>query len=52
MSGLDQVREGDEQSVPIQAEISRERFREQPLARGDRVFIKLRRFDLFPGRLH
>lgn len=52
MPGLDEVREGDEQSAPIQAEISRERFRELRLVRGDRVFIKLRRFDLFPGRLH
>ena len=46
------VREGGDQTVPIQAEISRERFRELKLVAGDRVFIRPRRFDLFPSQLH
>ena len=41
-----------EQPDPIQAEISKERFRELKLVAGDRVFIRPRRFDLFPSQLH
>ncbi|MGH8630690.1 MAG: sulfate/molybdate ABC transporter ATP-binding protein, partial [Burkholderiales bacterium] len=36
----------------IQAEISRERFRQLKIATGDRVFVKARRVNLFPGPLH
>jgi sulfate transport system ATP-binding protein len=36
----------------IEVEISRERFRELQLARGDQVFIKPSRFDLFPMQIH
>ena len=46
------VREGGEQTDPIQAEISRERFRELKLVAGERVFIRPRRYDLFPSQLH
>jgi sulfate transport system ATP-binding protein len=46
------VRESGGQTDPIQAEISRERFRELKLVTGERVFIRPRRFDLFPGQLH
>jgi sulfate transport system ATP-binding protein len=46
------VREGGGHTDPIQAEISRERFRELKLVAGDRVFIRPRRFDLFPSQLH
>jgi sulfate transport system ATP-binding protein len=46
------VRDGGGQSDPIHAEISRERFRELKLTAGERVFIRPRRFDLFPRQLH
>ena len=46
------AREGSEHTDPIQAEISRERFRELKLVAGDRVFIRPRRYDLFPRQLH
>ena len=46
------VREGGGQTDPIQAEISRERFRELKLVAGERVFIRPRRYDLFPSQLH
>jgi sulfate/thiosulfate transport system ATP-binding protein len=36
----------------IEVEISRERFRELQLTRGDQVFIKPSRFDLFPAQIH
>jgi sulfate transport system ATP-binding protein len=36
----------------IHAEISRERFRDLSIAAGDRVFVKPRRIDLFPGPIH
>ena len=49
---MELAREGGEQTDPIQAEISRERFRELKLVAGDRVFIRPRRFDLFPSQLH
>lgn len=44
--------EGGGQTDPIHAEISRERFRELKLVAGERVFIRPRRFDLFPSQLH
>src|SRR5258708_9833947 len=50
--GGELVPEGGERTGPIQAEISRERFRELKLVAGDRVFIRPRRFDLFPSQLH
>ena len=46
------AREGAEWTDPIQAEISRERFRELKLVAGERVFIRPRRYDLFPRQLH
>ena len=46
------VREGGEQTDPIKADISRERFRELKLVAGERVFIRPRRYDLFPRQLH
>ncbi|TSA52870.1 MAG: sulfate ABC transporter ATP-binding protein [Nitrosomonadaceae bacterium] len=49
---LELIREDSEDKNPIQVEISKERFRELQLVRGDQVFIKLRRFDLFPNRIH
>jgi sulfate transport system ATP-binding protein len=36
----------------IQAEISRERYGQLKIAAGDRVFVRPRRADLFPGRIH
>ncbi|MCC6916802.1 sulfate ABC transporter ATP-binding protein [Nitrosomonas sp.] len=43
----------DNQSADnIYAEISKARFRELRLAKGDQVFIKPRRLDLFPGDRH
>ncbi|MDL1865544.1 sulfate ABC transporter ATP-binding protein, partial [Betaproteobacteria bacterium PRO5] len=43
----------DNQSTnSIYAEISKERFRELQLARGDQVFIKPRKLDLFPNHAH
>ena len=49
---LELVRDDSEDKNPIQVEISKERFRELQLVRGDQVFIKPRRFDLFPRRIH
>ena len=43
---------GDKSKELIQVEISKERFRELQLIRGDQVFIKPSRFDLFPARIH
>jgi len=45
---LELVRNNDEDKTPIQVEISKERFRELQLTKGDEVFIKPRRLDLFP----
>ncbi len=45
---LELARENDETRNPIQVEISKERFRELQLVKGDKVFIKPRRLDLFP----
>ena len=49
---LELRREGEEQSAPIQAEITRERFRELQLVTGDLVYLRPRRFDLFPRQIH
>ncbi|HVY04478.1 MAG TPA: sulfate ABC transporter ATP-binding protein [Burkholderiales bacterium] len=49
---IELVRENGEPGQPIQAEISRERFRELNLVSGDRVFVRPRRLDLYPSRLH
>lgn len=38
--------------LSIQAEISKDRFRELKLVQGDSVFIRPRRFELFPNRIH
>lgn len=46
---LELVRENDQERNPVHAEISKERFRELQLAKGDKVFIKPRRLDLFPS---
>ena len=46
---LELVRQHDEEKTPIQVEISKERFRELQLVKGDEVFIKPRRLDLFPN---
>ena len=45
---LELVRDNDEDKKPIQVEISKERFRELQLVKGDEVFIKPRRLNLFP----
>lgn len=42
----------DQSTNSIYAEISKERFRELQLARGDQVFIKPRKLDLFPNHAH
>ena len=46
---LELVRHNDDTKTPIQVEISKERFRELQLLKGDDVFIKPRRLDLFPN---
>ncbi len=42
----------DQNKNLVQVEISKERFRELQLERGDQVFIKPRRLDLFPSHTH
>ena len=52
---LELIRNGDkdkEHQDLIEVEISKERFRELNLARGDEVLIKPSRFDLFPRQIH
>lgn len=49
---LELVREDHQDKNLIQVEISKERFRELQLTKGDQVFIKPRRLDLFPHQLH
>ncbi|MDN5753148.1 MAG: sulfate ABC transporter ATP-binding protein [Nitrosospira sp.] len=49
---LELIRDDSEDKEPIQVEISKERFRELRLIRGDQVFIKPSRFDLFPSQVH
>lgn len=46
---LELVRENDQERNPVHAEISKERFRELQLAKGDKVFMKPKRLDLFPS---
>ena len=46
---LELTREEDQGKNLIQVEISKERFRELQLEKGDHVFIKPRQFDLFPS---
>jgi sulfate transport system ATP-binding protein len=48
---LELAQEG-EAGAPIHAEISKERFRELALVAGDLVYLRPRRFDLFPRRIH
>lgn len=49
---LELVRDNGEPNNPVHAEISKERFRELQLVKGDKVFIKPRRLDLFPDYPH
>jgi sulfate transport system ATP-binding protein len=49
---LEVVRNDSKDKELIEVEISRERFRELQLTRGDQVFIKPSRFDLFPAQVH
>jgi sulfate transport system ATP-binding protein len=49
---LELMREDSENKELIEVEISKERFRELQLTRGDQVFIKPSRFDLFPAQIH
>ncbi len=49
---LELMRDNGENEELIQVEISKERFRELNLTRGDQVFIKPSRFDLFPAQIH
>jgi sulfate transport system ATP-binding protein len=49
---LEVVRNDGKDKELIEVEISRERFRELQLIRGDQVFIKPSRFDLFPAQIH
>lgn len=49
---LEMVRDNDEHRNPVHAEISKERFRELQLSKGDKVFIKPKRLDVFPNYSH
>lgn len=49
---LELTRDDSNSKELIQVEISKERFRELKLARGDQVFIRPARFDLFPAQIH
>jgi sulfate transport system ATP-binding protein len=49
---LELMRDDGKDKELIEVEISRERFRELQLTRGDQVFIKPSRFDLFPAQIH
>ena len=49
---LELVRENDKERHLVHAEISKERFRELQLTKGEKVFIKPRRLDLFPNYPH
>lgn len=49
---LELMRNDGKDKELIEVEISRERFRELQLTRGDQVFIKPSRFDLFPAQIH
>ena len=49
---LELVRENDKERHLVHAEISKERFRELQLTKGEKVFIKPKRLDLFPSYPH
>ncbi|PTR08005.1 sulfate transport system ATP-binding protein [Nitrosospira sp. Nsp5] len=49
---LELTRDDSAEQELIQVEITKERFRELQLVRGDQVFIKPSRFDLFPNQVH
>ncbi|MBK7491967.1 MAG: sulfate ABC transporter ATP-binding protein [Nitrosomonas sp.] len=49
---LELVRENDKERHLVHAEIGKERFRELQLTKGEKVFIKPRRLDLFPNYSH
>ncbi|HMV13284.1 MAG TPA: TOBE-like domain-containing protein, partial [Nitrosomonas sp.] len=49
---LEIAREENQGKNLIQVEISKERFRGLQLEKGDRVYIKPRRLDLFPHLTH
>jgi sulfate transport system ATP-binding protein len=49
---LELTRDDSNSKELIQVEISKERFRELKLERGDQVFIRPARFDLFPAQIH
>jgi sulfate/thiosulfate transport system ATP-binding protein len=49
---LELIRDDSEDKELIQVELTKERFRELQLVRGDQVFIKPSRFDLFPSQIH
>jgi sulfate transport system ATP-binding protein len=49
---LELLRDGSEDQELIQVEVTKERFRELQLVKGDQVFIKPSRFDLFPSQIH
>ena len=49
---LELTRDDSEEQELIQVEITKERFRELQLVRGDQVYIKPSRFDLFPNQVH
>jgi sulfate/thiosulfate transport system ATP-binding protein len=52
---LELIRDGgtdSEQKELIEVEITKERYRELKLVRGDRVLIKPSRVDLFPRQIH
>ncbi|MGZ0020228.1 sulfate/molybdate ABC transporter ATP-binding protein [Nitrosomonas sp. wSCUT-2] len=49
---LEMVRDNDEHRNPVHAEIRKERFRELQLKKGDKVFIKPKRLDVFPNYSH
>jgi sulfate/thiosulfate transport system ATP-binding protein len=49
---LELIRDDSESKELIEVEITKERFRELQLVRGDQVFIKPSRFDLFPSQIH
>jgi sulfate transport system ATP-binding protein len=49
---LELIRDDSESKELIEVEITKERFRELQLVRGDQVFIKPSRFDLFPSQVH
>lgn len=49
---LELIRDGSKDKELIQVEISKERYRELQLTRGDQVFVKPSRFEIFAGPVH